>query len=265
MDRLDHIISFIEGDVRSGGFIEPPDRLAGLCDRVFDVIGTYKPSVIVKAGLGRGGLVRAIAESFDAYLVVVEPSFSLIRDFVDGNRGQSWLDRVRCICGDLESFPVDYYAADLLICTDYLNLFDSSKCIDEFRRALQFEGIFLYGDVVLAQDDGDGIYDELLRMLLPLHNEFYLDEELRTVLELKDFSFVKGMLMRFPRSLPSLMDALVRSVPELSVAAALAFIEAHRDAFAAHYQLDAASSIQEPYFLGYFMRNKPKKPAADAP
>lgn len=259
MNRLKEIIDFIENDIRSGCFIEPAERHAGVRDRLFDVIDTYKPAVIVKAGLGRGELAREIAERFDAYIVIVEPSIVLIGDFMERHRGSAFLDRLRFINGDFQDFPVDYYAADLLITVDYLNLFDSSKCIDEFRRALQFEGILVYGDVVLAPDDTDAVYDELHRMLLPLHNEYYLDDELRTVLELKDFSFVKGMLMKFPRSLLAVIASLAGRTPESPDAPARAFIESHRTAFGAHYQLDGALSVLEPYFVGCFMRNKPKR------
>jgi hypothetical protein len=42
--------------------------------------------------------------------------------------------------------------------------------------------------------------DEYLRRMFPLHNEYYMAEELKTVLGLNEFKFIKGSLVKFPEN-----------------------------------------------------------------
>ena len=141
MDRLKDIAVFTRQEFRDPTIIEPASRLDKVRDHLIDLIETYKPGVIVKAGLGRGELLARLAEASDAYIAVVEPSEDTIREFIARHKGDSILEKIRFVIGEFNRFPIDYYAADLLVCVDYLEFLESGPVIDEFRRSLQFEGI----------------------------------------------------------------------------------------------------------------------------
>ncbi|MBN2079190.1 MAG: methyltransferase domain-containing protein [Spirochaetes bacterium] len=255
MDRLADIVSFIERDVRDGIVIEPAKRLQKLREGILDVVETYKPGTIVKAGLGRGELLLDIAGKSTAYIAVVEPSMALIHSFIDAHTDDPALERIRFINGEFNALPVDYYSADLLVCVDYLEFLESGRVLDEFRRILQFDGILFLGGIVLEDEDIEGIYDDFMKAAFPLHNDYYLRDDLKTMLALKDFTFIKGSIERFGTDLAALAAYFASTFGEPPNPPPI--LEDRREDFTRLYGLDG-TAIAEPYYISIFMREKPK-------
>ena len=256
MGRLDEVRAFLEFDRARGGYVEPPTRMDTVRERLFDVIHTYNPGVIVKAGLGGGRLLTEMVEKSEASVVVVEPSLGAIKEFLESSEA-SVRERVRCINGEFHDFPVDYYKADMLVCVDCLDIFDSSRSIDEFKRALQFEGILFLCTVVLENEDADGVYDEYMHAAFPLHNDYYLEDDLKTFLELKDFRFIKGSVLKFEKNLKADIAYFSEHFREVSVPEVHALLEGYAEPMRKLYAMDDGLQIREPYMIGCFMRNKP--------
>ena len=198
MSRLNEIISFIQYDFPNRVVIEPEKRSAKLRESLLDVIATYNPGVIVKAGLGSGHLLYELAKNSSAYIVVVEPSFEIIKEFSARHADDPVMGKIHLINGEFNEFPIDYYAADLLISVDNLDFLESGRVVDEFRRALQFDGVLFMAGTVLFDDDIEGIYDDFMKAAFPLHNDFYLRDDLKTVMTLNEFKFVKGSIDYYP-------------------------------------------------------------------
>ena len=257
MSRFDDIVRFLEYDLRGAGNIEAEKRTGDVLSRLSDVVGTYRPGVIVKAGIGRGTLLLEMVRLFtESHIVVVEPSFLLIHDFIKLHGGDEMLSRVKFINGDFKLFPVDYYKADLLVCVDYLDIQEIGPVIDEFRRALQFDGIFFLGQVVLHDGDLDGVYDDFMREIHPLHTDYYLVEDLKTVLDLKEFSFIKGDIVRYDEDLDRKTGHLRGFYPGEGKDHR-EVIDRYRKELETYYSIKDAT-VSEPYFLGIFQRRKMK-------
>jgi SAM-dependent methyltransferase len=257
MDRLKDIISFIEYDFTSNTIIEPEKRIPKLRDGLFDVIKTYNPGVVVKAGLGNGRILYDLAKNSGAYVVVVEPSIAIMREFINRHAGDAVIDRIHFINGEFNSFPIDYYAADLIVCIDYLDFLESGKVVDEFTRVLQFDGILFMGCVVLEDDDLEGLYDDFMKSAFPLHNDYYLREDLKTFMELNDLKFVKGTFERYSTDLAELVDYFAAYRTD-GGENPLIQIGEHREEYAELYKL-AGNTISEPYYISVFTRIKPEK------
>lgn len=258
MNRFNEIRGFIETEAKACHVIEAHDKIDAVLERLLDVLHTYKPGVVVKAGLGSGKIVTALVKANpSSYVVVVEPSLKAIQEYCADNDGDEDIQRVHFINGDFQDFPVDYYKADLLVCIDYLNIFDSSKSLDEFRRALQFEGILFLASVVLHNDDTDGIYDEFVHAVFPLHNDYYLEDDLKTFLDLKEFSLIKGVSMKFRKNLNGEIAHYAEIFRDLDADAARRIVAANGELFKRLYAMDDGANIDEPYYIGYFMRQKP--------
>jgi len=257
MDRLKELQQFSIYESGKRYFFEPDSRHEFLKERIYDVINTYKPGVVVKAGLGSGGLVLDLLKDHEGIvLVVVEPSLKVINKFIEQNSDNEAVKGIRFINGEFLQFPVDYYAADFIICVDNLDILESAPVIDEFRRALQFDGYFLFGGVVLNDEDLEGIYDDYMKIIFPLHNDYYLKDDLKTLLDLKDFSFIKGNMEHFEFNLQELSEHL-GGLYNIPADEAQAFIDSRIDSFKELYKLDG-SSITLPYFTGLFLRRKIK-------
>ncbi len=256
MSRLSDIASFIKYDFANRVVIEPEKRSAKLRESLFDVIATYNPGVIVKAGLGSGHLLYELAKGSEAYITVVEPSLEVIREFLGRYPGDPVIGRIHFINGEFNEFPVDYYAADLLICVDTLDFLESGRVVDEFRRALQFDGVLFMAGTVLFDEDIEGIYDDFMKAAFPLHNDYYLRDDLKTVMTLNEFKFVKGSIDYYPVDLFLLANYL-NAFYQNGTDAPLAILEENQEEFARLYELKE-NSISEPYYISIYLREKPK-------
>ena len=187
MNRSEEIIKLLEHDSGRNFVIEPESRLEKIREILFNEIKRTDPRVIIKTGIGNDRLLIDIINNFDSYIVVVEPSFRNIEAFVEKYKGDKILDRLKIINGNFSALPIDYYAANLIICIDLLDILDSAKVIDELREALDFESKLFIGTIVLNEDDLDGIFDEFMRFISPIHNDYYLADDLNTIMDLNGF------------------------------------------------------------------------------
>ncbi len=256
MGRLNEIISFIQYDFPNRVVIEPEKRSAKLRESLLDVIATYNPGVIVKAGLGSGHLLYDLTKASEAYIVAVEPSMEIIREFLERHKGDPVVSRIHIINGEFNEFPIDYYAADLLICIDNLDFLESGRVVDEFRRALQFDGVLFLAGTVLFDEDIEGLYDDFMKAAFPLHNDYYLRDDLKTVLTLNEFKFVKGSIDYYPVDL-FLLANYFNAFYQNGTDATLGIIDDNHDEFVRLYELEK-SLIKEPYYISIYMREKPK-------
>lgn len=236
-------------------FVEPEARHELVISKISDVVEMYKPKVIVKAGLGSGRIILDILGwKKDIVLVVVEPSLKVIEQFISDNKANPLIEDLRFINGEFRQFPVDYYAADLVISVDNLDVQETAPVIDEFKRALQFDAYFLFAGIVLDDEDLDGVFDDYMRLISPMHNDFYLKDDLKTFLDLKEFSFIKGKMEQFQYDLNELKAHMKELYGDLSTDPD-AFVNENRAVFDELYELKD-NSVKIPYFTGLFMRRK---------
>ncbi len=254
MDRDRQVKDFFGREYASRRVIEPGYRHEKLKDRLFDVIKTYNPKTIVKLGVGGGAILADMAREAKGYIAVVEPSMETISSFINDNPYDEVVKKINFINGDYGSLPLDYYAADLIVTIDQFDLLETGRVMDEIKRGLQFDGILFFAGVVLNDDDIEGVYDDFMREAMPLHNDYYLVNDLMTFMDLKDFSFIKGNYEVFREDLDSRLAFIKESLggspgnPEK-------FIEEKQEIFQSLYKMEGAS-IDEPYYAGVFMRRK---------
>jgi len=255
MERLKQLQEWSIYEYGRRFFVEPESRHELVMNKLRDIIKTYNPKVIVKAGLGSGKIILdLISEKSGIYLVIVEPSMKIIEEFLKENSANEKVKDIAFINGDFMNFPVDYYAADLVISVDNLDVQETAPVIDEIKRILQFDTHFLFAGVVLDDDDIDGVYDDFIRMIFPLHNDYYLEDDLKTFLNLKEFSFIKGKNESFEYNIDEMISHItgLYGSPEEDPEK---YIDENRDTFTELYKLQGRT-MKIPYFTGLFMRRK---------
>jgi len=254
MSRIQAITEFLTECRTHGLLVESQNRYDLIRSRLFELINSFNPGVILKAGLGTGRLVGDIARNVSSVIVVVEPSMTLIRDFVEAGENRDILSKVRLVNGSLTSLPVDYYACDLVVCVDYLDIVDSSRIIDEFRRVLQFEKHLFISGTVLAEDDLDGVFDELMHAVFPLHNDYYLAADLATILELNEFRMFKEKVDLYRENMAMLsgfFNGLYPGHGDISL-----YVAEHAEELIRLYDMKDGS-LALPYYTAVYSRKKP--------
>lgn len=253
MNRLKEIEKFLLFANEHEFIIETAIIYKAIRENLIDIVTKYNPEVIVKAGLGRGKILLDLAEKSNSTIVVVEPSIKIIQQFLKENEGNTIIKKIKIINGDFHDFPVDYDKVNLLICIDYLDIFDSSISVDEFKRTLKIEGILFFSGVVLG-DDNDGIYDDLMRIMFPLHNDYYLKNDLNTFMELKKFTLLNSTLIKYRKNLQSIIDLFGKIFNNIKDNA-VSFIENHSEQFEKIYGMDRDNNIFEFYYSAIYLKS----------
>lgn len=259
MDRLKQLQQWSIYEFGTPYFIEPEYRHDMIMEKIYDVMDTFNPSIIVKAGLGSGRIILDLINNRKGItLAVVEPSRKIIDDFIARNSSNPKVKDIGFINGDFMNFPIDYYAADLIIAVDNLDVQESAPVVDEFKRALQFDAHLLFAGIVLDDEDIDGVYDDYMRIVSPLHNDYYLKDDLKTFMNLKEFSFVKGKVQHFDYNIDDINSHISRLYGSVDTASADSFISDNAEVLKEIYKLDGRK-ITLPYFTGVFKRRKSQK------
>jgi SAM-dependent methyltransferase len=264
MTRNEMINAFVESEFESRTFIEPQSKHILVDDHLRRALEACKPELVVKAGLGSGKLLFTIAEK-STLCVCVEPSMAVIESFLARESGNPLLKKIQFINGNFAAFPVDYFKANLVVCIDYFDFILSGAAMEEFKRAMQFEGMFFFAGVVLHDEDVEGLYDEFIRMVNPLHNDYYLAGDFRTFMHLKDYSVITDGTETFPLNLKeyiSYWNSRSFTDTKTDETRALSFIDENRELFEKLYGLDGNYSVKELYLTGLYRKNKYKEPTA---
>jgi hypothetical protein len=255
MDRLKQLQEWSIYEYNNLFFIEPDFRHDIIMEKINDVIDSYKPKVVVKAGLGAGRVILELINNKDITLVVVETSLRIIEEFIKANSSNPKIKDIRFINGNFTQFPIDYYAADLIISIDNLDFQEAAPVIDEFKRALQFDSYLLLGGIVLHDDDIEGVYDDFVRIILPLHNDYYLKDDLKTFMNLKSLNFVKGNVESFDYNIDEIKAHISDLYGDDNFDDAEKYIMDNQEAFNELYNF-RERNITVPYFTGLFIRKK---------
>jgi hypothetical protein len=257
MDRLKQLQEWSIYEYKNIFFIEPDFRHDLLMDRINDVINAYKPKVVVKAGLGSGRVLLELINNKDITIVVVEASLRIIEEFIKANSAHPNIKNIGFINGNFTQFPIDYYAADLIISIDNLDFQESAPVIDEFKRALQFDAYLFLGGVVLHDDDIEGVYDDFMRAILPIHNDYYLKDDLKTFMNLKSLNFVKGNAEYFDYNIDEIKKHISDLYGDDNFDDTEKYITDNQETFNKLYNL-SERNITLPYFTGLFIRKRDK-------
>jgi hypothetical protein len=219
-------------------------------DFVLSSVKLHSPSNVLIIGAVKE-ITLAIAP-FVRIVVILEEDESLALKFA-GDMPKN----VKVICGRATDLPVDYNVIDMAICVDYLDLYDSSRLIDELKRSIEYEGLFLIAGRVCANTDLDGVYDELYRTLNPFHNDYYLVDDLKTILSLKELAFVNDSTFTFTTDMASFAASMDQISGESRAEKMKIFIDDNQESLKTIYKLNN-TSIEEHYFAGLFRRLKPE-------
>jgi len=254
MSRFDEISSYVKYDINNNGFIEQEEVYLKQKEILSRFIDAYNPAKILKVGLGRGKLLLDLAEMSAAEIYVVEPSFDIIKEFKDKNAKVLSGYKIHFFCADLGFLPIDYYKMDFAILFDYLEFIDSASVIDELRRVLNFESKLLVGSVVLNDKDIEGFLDDFERELFALHNDFYISNDLNTVLKLNDFSMLKNEKFLYEDNFLKRKDFFDNDFSG-DKKVALDFLKENVNIFKDFYNFNN-DKLSLPYFFGLYMKNK---------
>ncbi len=246
----ENLIQFIKKSSASRLTIDNENTASKTSDFAVAAVKTHAPDTLLIIGAE-----IALAEKLST---LVKNIYILVEDTAIAAEAKTSLPKnVSYICGRATDLPVDYHSVDMAICADYLDLYDSSRLIDELKRALEFDGILMIASRVCKEEDLEGLYDELYRRLNPHHNDFYLVSDLKTILNLKEINPVNESTFTFATDIAEFSKKIDSITGEIRSEKALAFVDENREELKRMYKLNN-NTIEEYYYTGLFRCQKPE-------
>ncbi len=142
----------------------------------------------------------------------------------------------------------------MVISIDHIDFIESSSNFDEFRRVLCTNGVLFISTVVLNESDLEGLYDEFIKESFPIHNEYYLENDLITVLKLNKFNFMQKTVNSLRVDMTQLFEFFTKKFEEIDESH-LKRIDQMSDELKKMYDFKE-KSISLPYFTGIFLKEK---------
>ena len=253
--RYEKEITLVNYDSDKRFIVEPANRNEFVIDQLKKTIKANKPEVSLKAGVGAGNILLEMA-SLCKKTVCIESSMDAIKGFCEKYGADSRLKKIEFINGGFSELPIDYYKIDLLVCVDCFDFIQSGSAMEEFKRAIQFEGVFFFAGVVLSDEDVEGCYDEMIRIINPAHNDYYLEGDFRTFMTLKDFTPLAEETTRFNISINEYSEYWKNSPFGNAEGNALKYIEEQKDLFTSLYGFNGKDEMEEIYLAGSYRKNR---------
>ena len=186
-------------------------------------------------------------------LCVLEENIAVISRF----RVIHGRDQFMIANGLFREMPLDYDKFDLVVCSDVFDISDSASIMDEARRVLKDGGYFLFSGVVLPDADSEGIYDEMMKKINPLHSDYYLESDLLTFARLKGFEPAGSHKIVFRRNVSAMTDYFAQTFGNSDFPAAdsdfSGFMKANNEVLSSVYSYDG-NDIDEHYTVSLFKR-----------
>ncbi|MBN1500284.1 MAG: methyltransferase domain-containing protein [Spirochaetes bacterium] len=249
---------FIEYNYENKYFIEPEVREKFMLTSVLEKINLHNPHTVLKIGIGSEKLLFEIV-SLVKKLVVVEYSFTVIQNFLEKHKDDPILKQIYIVNGDPSKLPVDYNIVDMILCIDCLDFVESARAIDEMKRVLDFEKVIVIGSIVLHADDLEGAMDEYYRTVNILHNDYYLPEDMNTMMKVKNFSLVQSTVFKYARNLAEIKKHMSEIFSENDSEKADNIISSYHGDFEKFYNLDESMNFEENYIICSYRKNFPSK------
>ncbi len=256
--RID-VKKFIEYNYKNKYFIEPEIRESFVLSSVLEKIKLHNPHTVLKIGIGSEKLLLEVS-ALVKKMVVVEYSLDVIENFLGKYKDDPAAKKIYIINGDPSQLPIDYNIVDMILCIDCLDFIESAKAIDEMKRVLDFEKVIIIGSIVLHEKDIEGSLDEYYRSANFLHNDYYLPEDMNTMMKVKNFSLIQNNVYKYKRNLTDIKKHMSEIFSNReSNNNADKIIDEYQSDFEKYYEMDADKNILENYIVSSYRKNFPSK------
>ena len=123
----------------------------------------------------------------------------------------SYRKKSNLLLADAEYIPFQDNTFNLVICMSTLHYLASPKCaLKEISRVLKKNGVFIYGDVCMHEEDVTSFMDRLERTISPAHAKYYKPSEMRRLIEKNGICVAKTKIISYRKSYASLIEDKAR-------------------------------------------------------
>ena len=122
--------------------------------------------------------------------------------------------------------------------------------------------IAIFGGIVLHDEDVEGLYDEFIHSVHPMHNDYYLESDLDTFMKLKDFSKLDDQVETYSfdaEQYVSYWKGYPGNSNDVDKDVSLKILTDNAEIFSSLYSFDGKGQMKERYMTALFRKNEYKK------
>jgi ubiquinone/menaquinone biosynthesis C-methylase UbiE len=176
-----------------------------VADELLAALKGLNASQVLEVGVGTGRNALPILEGIETYFVGLDLTKEMLK--TAKTKMSTFKQSFDLILGDAEHLPFAEKAFDAIVCMSTMHYFTSREgVLSSFSKILKKNGILVYGDLIVHEQDNEKFFETLERTLSKEHAGYYKPSEMRKLLEASGFQVVRTKTVAYRKSYHALIE-----------------------------------------------------------
>ncbi|MHA2059434.1 MAG: class I SAM-dependent methyltransferase [Candidatus Ranarchaeia archaeon] len=178
---------------------------SAILSSITNTISELQKGIVLEVAIGSGRVAYPLLQGSPVTYLGVDLSYDMIKQAVV--KLNPFQARLHLLVSEATQLPFRKVCFQKVVCISALHYFDSPETqIAFFAQLLKPGGSFLYGDLILHEEDTDRFFDQLEHLLTPPHHRYYRPTELLQTLVDSGFLVEQVEIIPYTKSYTALHE-----------------------------------------------------------
>jgi ubiquinone/menaquinone biosynthesis C-methylase UbiE len=180
-----------------------------ILDEIVDTMRQLKERVVLEVGVGSGRTALPLMRKMSLELVGIDLSKEMLN--IARLKMSNYKQKFSLLLGDAEHLPFRNDTFTSIICISMLHYLAFPEAgLEEFSRVLKGNGVLVYGDVTLHEQDDEGFLDRLEKTISHAHAKYWKPSEMKKLMESGGFRVDRVEVIPYKKSYKALIEDKAR-------------------------------------------------------
>jgi ubiquinone/menaquinone biosynthesis C-methylase UbiE len=180
-----------------------------IIDEIVEALSQINSGFILEIGVGSGRMALPVIRKTMSQFVGLDLSREMLR--IAKGKTSSYKRKLSLILGDAERLPFRNHVFDAIICMSTLHYFMFPRqVLGNFSKALKKNGVLVYGDVTMHEQDQEGFLDMLERTISYAHAKYCRPSEAKRWIENCGIQVSKMKVIPYKKTYNALIEDKAR-------------------------------------------------------
>ncbi len=168
-------------------------------------IATCKNGLVLEVGIGSGRNATGLLKKTKLHIVGIDISKEMLK--LAKAKMTGFKRSLSLVLGDIEHLPFSPHIFDALVCMSTMHYFPSTEeILNGFHRTLKNNGIVVYGDLTIHENDDKEFLEILENTISRVHAKYHKPSEMKQFLEKSAFQVSRMKTISYRKAYRSLLE-----------------------------------------------------------
>ncbi|MFQ6068772.1 MAG: class I SAM-dependent methyltransferase [Candidatus Bathyarchaeia archaeon] len=178
---------------------------AKILNEVVNAVSQVKDGRILEVGVGSGRVALSLMKELASQFIGLDLSKEMLK--IAQKKMSPYKQKFNLLLGDAEHLPFRNKVFDTITCISTLHYLPSPQTsLEESSRTLKKRGVFVYGDVIMHEQDHNNFLDKLEKTISHAHVKYYRPSEMKKLMENCGIQVHKVEVVPYKKSYSALIE-----------------------------------------------------------